>query len=531
MEIISLLPIVIMIPFLVVEHFLFKVNNLNMFFVTIFRYIQIICFVVYLIVAENIFTYAMVWLCFSFFVVEYYLTIDFLDQYNRSVGVSIVFIPLFIGVLIDSIKQGNMNEQLMPFVFIIIIYYIMMNAISSFFYELIFEHEERVLAQSRLLEQVNETNEELRLNQEKVKKANEQLGIQKIKLEAAYNKINRVNSEMQIQEEIVRYISSSLEIGKLMTLITETIIDEIGVDICAIILHQSNDKENIQCAVRAKSNTSLASHLKYCMEHQQLSPYLRGDSTYIDNNVDEEKYEFINNRQIGSLIIVPLIKENINIGALFVGHMKNEFFVDNIKFFEAIVAQFLIALNNANLYEKMKYMANRDGLTGVYNRRYLTKLYEDELNNSIVNKTSLSVVLFDIDKFKNINDSYGHLFGDTVIQSIASLSENIASANNGEVGRYGGEEFVLLFPNKGIKEVHSIVEKLHNQIRETELVHNMDVVHVTVSMGITSYPETCKNPSELLNRADWAMYYSKQTGRDRITIDKDDIREIVLLKQ
>jgi diguanylate cyclase (GGDEF)-like protein len=479
---------------------------------------------------DYIYSFAIALLCFCFFVMEYYLTIDFVDAYYRNVCIITIAVPLGIGVLIECVIKSTISTKLLPLTMVSMVFIIMMYTISNIFSKLIAENEERVFAQSRLLEKVNEANETLRLNQEKINKSNELLGIQKLELEVANNKINSVNKEMMIQNEIVKYISSSLEIGKLMTLITESIIKEIGVEVCAIVLYPEMEHDEMQCKVRSTLSTTFSQHLKSSMMKRCFEPYLVENKTYIDNRVKESNYSFIKNAMINSLIIVPLINEEKIIGTLFVGHPKYDYFVDNIVFFEAIVAQFMIALHNANLYSKMRYMAIRDGLTDIYNRRHLTKLYNEALNETIINRSSLSVVLFDIDKFKSINDSYGHLFGDTVIQTIASLSEEIAKDNGGEVGRYGGEEFVILFPDKGVTEVYPIIDELRNRIKETELLHNAESIYVTISVGITSYPETCKNPSELLNRADWAMYYSKQNGRDCITVDKDDIRENVMLK-
>lgn len=178
----------------------------------------------------------------------------------------------------------------------------------------------------------------------------------------------------------------------------------------------------------------------------------------------------------------------------------------------------------------MEDMANHDTLTGIYNRGYLAKLLHEYLGEAIINKSSLTIALFDIDKFKNINDTYGHLFGDVIIKTIATLADQMVKANNGIVVRYGGEEFVVAFPNKGLKEAYELIKQLHTNIKEKEISHNEQVIHVYVSAGVTSYPETCKNPSDLLNRADWAMYYSKQNGRDKITIDSNEILEKVMMQ-
>lgn len=520
----------LMIPFLLIEGFLLKPKT-RVLYISIFRFLQLCCLLVLFVITNSGYTLAIITVCILIFSVEYYLTIDFLDDYNRNVGIGTISIVIVLAGLMEIIIKVTLNLRLFSGLLVSITCVINMLMIFAFLTYLVRERNNKLFAQSRLVEQMEDTNASLKENQEKVKRANELLGAQKIKLEAAYNKINSVNSEMMIQNQIVKYISSSLEISKLMSLITQSILEEIGVDVCAIVLYSGiADNEKVQFKVQARMSTAFVEHLKESIQNQCFDQFLLDKKTYIDNHVSEESYSFIKKGLVGSLIIVPLIKNEEIKGALFVGHPKYDFFVENQAFFEAIIAQFMIALDNAYLYSKMKYIATTDGLTGVFNRGYLTKLYQENLNEAIIEKSSLTLALLDIDKFKNVNDSYGHLFGDIVIKTIASITKKVADESDAIVGRYGGEEFVIMFPNKGLKDAYEIVEEIKESIKNTELEHNMEKIHVTVSVGITSYPETCRNPGELLNRADWAMYYSKQNGRDCITIDHDKIRKSVVLK-
>ena len=521
---------IIAVVLLIADYVLMSREDVKQGHILVLRYIQVCVSMFFLVQSDYIYTFALSLICLSLFVIEYYLTFDFNDSYYRVIYVLTIGVPLEMLALLFSVLNSKIDERLFSLVFILGIYICIITLLANMFAKLISDNDERIFAQTRLIDNVNEANEALRINQEKVKKANEMLGVQKIKLEAAYNKINSVNSEMLIQNEIVKYISSSLELGKVMTLITESILNEIGVDVCAIVLFpNATESKKSSYKVRTRLSGAFVEQLSQAIEDQCFSRYLSLEGSYVDNHVEEDKYDFLKKGLIGSLMIVPLIKCEAIIGCLFVGHPKYDYFTENIGFFEGIVGQFLVALDNANLYARMESMAVRDGLTGIYNRRHLTRLFNENLNESIINKSPLSVALFDIDHFKNVNDTYGHLFGDVVIQTIASLAAQLAERYDGIVGRYGGEEFVIIFPGKGLREAYEPVSLLHQQVKELDLVHNGQRISVKVSVGITSYPETCKNPTDLLNRADWAMYYSKQNGRDRITIDNDDIREQVML--
>lgn len=521
-----------MLAILICENFVIKMAPVRLRVLTVFKYTYICTTIILIVMADTTYIYGMGLLLLMLYNVEFYLTIDFTESFMRKVYLLALCIPVAGGIIAilflkKEISWADSFEAACILILFFSIIWIFTEAVAA----IVIENDRKIFAQTRLIERINETNEELRVHQEKVKSTNELLGVQKIELQSAYQKIHNVNEEMRIQNEILKYISSSLEIGKLMALITDSFINRIGVDVCAIVLKPGTcNNKTITYKVKSKLSDKFIEHLSECIEKNCFRDVMEKTETIIDNNVKTEKYEFIEYALVGSLLMVPLIKQEQHIGLLLVGTKKGEHFVENIDFFEGIVAQFLIALNNVNLYQEMESMAILDGLTGIYNRRHLTKLFNEYMYESINNRTPLSVALFDIDFFKKINDTYGHLFGDEVIKTIANLAKDIASENDGIVSRYGGEEFVIIFPNKGLEEAYPAVERLHSEVKKIGLEHHGKEVVVNLSVGFTSFPKTCKDPRELLNRADWSMYYSKQHGRDRITIDSDEVRSEVALE-
>lgn len=521
--------IAIMLFMIAFEYFCIRTNFANsMKLITCYRFLQIVL-ISYSAVQMN----GTSMILYMFYVICFMLLHDLRDNYTYLSVAIISMVPIVVSLIYDTLS----NYKSMSYVFRVIasttILTILALGLLQIFIQLYDACEKKYFTQLRYNENANEINETLLLNQEKLKKANEQLGYQKIQLEEVYHQINNSNSEIMLQNQIVKYISSSIELSKLMSLITESILKELKLDICAIILNRNAcNNDNVKYKIKTTLGENFNIRLGKLIEQEDcFENYVATKKPYIDNNVEFHKYPFLLDTSIiKSILIVPLIKANTQIGLLLIGHSSYQYFNDNISFFEAIVGQIYIALENANIYAKMQEMAIRDGLTGVYNRGYLTELFNEYLHDAILNKTPLSVALFDIDKFKKINDSYGHLFGDKVLKILADLANDIAKKHGGILGRFGGEEFVLVFPNKELSETIAIAEELHSQILMEEIEHHNDIVHIAVSIGITSYPETCKNPSELLTRADWAMYYSKQNGRGRIIIDSDEIRELVRMK-
>lgn len=469
-------------------------------------------------------------ICTVIFVTEYIIIFDFSELYHKIIGFISICIPMLFFLAMDSLfwRRGKVEffDMLCAvglFIAIVIFFSLILEKITA-------ETNKKLFAQTRLVADINAMNKDLRVKQEKVKKVNEQLGIQKLQLKVAYKKLNTANTEMMIQNEIIKYISSSLEIGRLMVLITESIIDKIGLDFSMIVLNPgAGSNKKIKHMIRTKLSQDLYVDFQNAIEKGHLDKYLKSNELCVDNCVNYEIYPFLDKNQLGSLLIIPLIQDTEQIGILCVGHTQTDYFKDNIEFYKGIVAQFLIALRNANLYAKMEDMAIKDGLTGIFNRGHLTKLVHSCASEALETKAPMTVALFDIDKFKNINDTYGHLFGDEVIKVVASLADDFAVKHNGAAGRYGGEEFVIVLPGKYLDESYQLIKVLHEEIRNKELHFAGKLVPVRVSIGIAAYPETTMNPSDLISRADAAMYYSKRNGRDRITLDSDAIRDAVNL--
>ena len=209
-----------------------------------------------------------------------------------------------------------------------------------------------------------------------------------------------------------------------------------------------------------------------------------------------------------------------------IGDERRNLFGENMSFYNAIIAQYDIAISNAKIYNEMQHMARKDGLTGINNRIYFNELFKEAVGQMLTSKGCMSVALFDIDKFKSVNDTYGHLAGDEVIKRIASVTEQCIDKYNGFVCRYGGEEFVAALPNRKLEIAQPIIEELFEEICRQVVHYNEWDIGMSVSIGLTAYPEVCKNPDELLKRADWCMYYAKEHGRHQINVDDGSIEKM-----
>lgn len=165
--------------------------------------------------------------------------------------------------------------------------------------------------------------------------------------------------------------------------------------------------------------------------------------------------------------------------------------------------------------QRLRVQADTDGLTGVLNRRAFTQVFEQQHYACTQEDKPLAVVLLDLDHFKNVNDTHGHLAGDKVLKTIASLLHTSVRKDDA-VGRYGGEEFVLVLPNCPIDRAQAIGERIRESIARTAItIDNGATLQVTVSLGIARR-RVGDSPTQLLAAADELLYKAKQSGRNRV---------------
>lgn len=383
-----------------------------------------------------------------------------------------------------------------------------------------------------LKEQINkqiDLRESSQKANEKVQIVYQQMSKQKAEIEQANKELNRITGEMYIQNELLRYISSTLEIETLMDLVTDAITGALGVDTCSVIIHDIYNDKYLYKSKSCYPVNQIIDSLKTALAKGQLKEYFNNKNSHMDSNVELIYYPFITGRQVGSIVIMPLTSKSEVYGLMISEHASKGFFAaSSLEFFGSIATQITIAVNNANLYAKMEEIATKDGLTGIYNRRHLQKKIEESLLEIKEKNGVLSISLFDIDKFKKINDTYGHLFGDEAIKMVAHYAEKYAQDNGGFAGRYGGEEFVVALPNINLDKTIKIMEQMHADIKKEALYYSDDVtVYINISMGITEFPGFGKGTEDLLKRADNAMYYSKEHGRGKITVDSNELKKLL----
>lgn len=171
---------------------------------------------------------------------------------------------------------------------------------------------------------------------------------------------------------------------------------------------------------------------------------------------------------------------------------------------------------------KLEDMSVRDGLTGIFNRRHVEQTLSAEFDRVKRYGGDLSLLLFDLDHFKSVNDTYGHLAGDEVLRCVSETMETVRR-NSDIAGRYGGEEFTILLPNTDLEGAIAVAERVREAVKNREIMFEGTRIPVTISIGVATFDREIENHEILLQHADLALYASKENGRDQVTRYSEDL--------
>lgn len=247
-----------------------------------------------------------------------------------------------------------------------------------------------------------------------------------------------------------------------------------------------------------------------------MQPLLIED-TKSDYRFDSDRITPQDSRGIGSLISVPLIIGNKALGILRIDNLhENHFTTEDLRFLTTIGDLGAVAIENAQLYERVEQLAIRDGLTGLYLRSYLLDRMPEEISRQLRSKNSLAFLMIDLDKFKQYNDNFGHVAGDIVLRTIGVLLADFFNEPGMIVCRYGGEEFSALLPDCSLKKALELAEAVRERIAEQTVILRRKKTRITASIGVALFSKDAQNVKELIHKADLALYQAKTEGRNRV---------------
>lgn len=317
--------------------------------------------------------------------------------------------------------------------------------------------------------------------------------------------------------DITKSISSSLNFQDVLKTIVNKVAEYTHANRCSIILIDNQQKYGY---VMASHDAPAINHLQIDLKnYPEIARTLETKDAVVVNDINldplmSDVRETLNKIKIKSLLVIPIVYHEEIIGTLFlkINKKKHDFTPEEIKFCKVVANSSANAIKNAQFYEQLRLQAKTDGLTKLLNHRSFLEKYQEEIKRSKVNNTPFSILLIDVDNFKSLNDSFGHQYGDVVLNKIGTcLKNNIRGIDI--AARYGGDEFICLLPethnDQSVIVANRIMKKIKDKLKN-------DNIEASVSIGIATYQYHTIDPTVLLQLADQAMYLAKYKGGDQI---------------
>lgn len=335
-------------------------------------------------------------------------------------------------------------------------------------------------------------------------------------------------NDLEAVLNVLQAISAPGSIHDVLYTFVEHIADTIDVDRCSVVRIKNNSEHGVVLA--SHEDERLQNREIALDKYPEIRRALKTGETVVINDVRLSDImrpvrDAMTKAGFISVLVAPIILFDNNMGSLLLRvARRHEGFIDrDVNFCEIVAESASNALERAHLIEsiqganeRLERLAITDGLTGLYNFRFFRDRLEKEFSRSDRYGNPLSCILIDIDDFKKVNDTYGHLQGDEILRDIANLAVK-SNRQSDVVARYGGEELVALLPQTGMTGALRQAERLRSAIESHKFEGLPQGEHVTVSIGVAEFSkESMKMCDDLVRAADEGLYAAKQRGKNRV---------------
>ncbi|MFO1519346.1 MAG: diguanylate cyclase [bacterium] len=340
-------------------------------------------------------------------------------------------------------------------------------------------------------------------------------------IEETNRQLNRSVNDLSVLYRVSQMISSTIVPEELYNVLIDVVVETLGFQEFALLVFDDATKRlQVKAAYGFKDNQKVKG-LTFGMG-EGISGHVAKDRemVYIKDTAKDPTYLHYKGEKMeeGSFLSLPIISHNRLLGVMnFSRPGVDSFSAMDIKLLNSLGSQVAVSIENARLFEKTKELSVTDELTRVYNRRHFQTMLQMEFKRAKRFGRNLSLLMIDVDYFKQYNDTYGHVDGDKVLEEIATiLAENVREVDT--VARYGGEEFSLILTHTTAEEAAHVAEKLAKLVEKHGFKPQEDKpeTHVTISVGVANFPDDSDNMETLIDRADMALYEAKKRGRNRV---------------
>ena len=358
-------------------------------------------------------------------------------------------------------------------------------------------------------------------------------------IEERTRELNIANKRMLTLQHIWDMMNASRPLQSVLETIVNSIQGELGYLHCNII-KKCEDENGIYLTVLAQSNDTSIKRVDKLIK----GPLQTRKLVYNDNSIyaktakskqidltldiggtlksvipeipDDVLKEVVDGSPSKAIINIPLFARGTHFGWFNVFSSRKELTAGETDFLNMFAQQIEMAITIAGLFEEVKAQAVTDGLTGLYNRRYFEEYLKKEVTRALRQKQPFSIIGLDLDHLKQINDKFGHAYGDLAIKTVAEvLKRNARSIDT--AARMGGEEFNVILPGVDSKGAMIAAERIRKALESEKLD---TIKRITASIGVATFLEHSDNIEDILELTDQAMYQSKRNGRNRVTLAK-----------
>ena len=331
----------------------------------------------------------------------------------------------------------------------------------------------------------------------------------------------RHRRELSILYRVIRQVSAAVDPESIRDLILNVLIEGLHANSCHLLLLESHLTEGILCSMSRGQ------------EHVQV---LRDElSAFVGPDVDaftvpsgsetlSRAATFLQPTDSQSVCWLPIVIQDQRIGIVFTLRDGSPLNDDELELFRTLSSGLAMAVENARLYE----LAVIDSLTGLYVKRYFDEHLRQEAARATRYDTELSVLMADLDRFKQINDECGHTVGDEVLRSVAQAIAG-STRDSDLPARWGGDEFAVILPETGADAAERTADRIREAVAAIPPPRELAGCTTTVSIGVASFPGEVTMPETLVELADKALYEAKRRGRNRVIRAADSLRAAVEL--
>lgn len=288
----------------------------------------------------------------------------------------------------------------------------------------------------------------------------------------------------------------------------------------------------------AGSNTRYHELVSLEIQRKELDAWIKGKQYAPQTVIQAKRYSLFSRvfpnaveifEKANLKLLIPIVAQNNFFGLVLLGGLSKTEFTKILKNIRVSKLETLqkMADRAARAVEisTLHRLSTVDENTGLYNKRHLQHCIKEEIKRASLYGQSCSFLMFDLDHFKQLNDTHGHPQGDEVLRELAAILKLNVREDIDIVARYGGEEFTIVLPGVGVEKGMEIAEHIREQVAQHKFLQPAKAVNMTVSIGVATFPDHAQSEWELLKKADIAMYHSKKTGRNKVTVASKDMTD------